>query len=148
MNDPPLPLVAPPVASKSVPPLTQTTVDGVPYTRRSDVELQVLRALEGPPAEWVTVAAGGVGRDRLSDEALVFLIREAAARGEETTVGRLIEYLSRRTTPKALEWAQGFDPTTTEEIVGQVDMEVVELIFANTPSRQSEFLEVAFGEAV
>lgn len=40
--------------------------------------------------------------------------------------------------------AKGFDPTTTDEIVVKVGQDVVALVLTKSPTRQSEFLEVAF----
>jgi hypothetical protein len=48
----------------------------------------------------------------------------------------------------ANRWARGFNAITTEGIVLKVELEIIELILAETPSRQSDFLEVAFGKAV
>jgi DNA-directed RNA polymerase sigma subunit (sigma70/sigma32) len=83
----------------------------------------------------------------LSSETVVFLIRQV--RGDDLDLfGRLVGALSGRTARIAKCWAQGFDKGTTEEIVLQVEIKIIELLLAKTPSRQSDFLEVAFGKAV
>ncbi|RUL84032.1 RNA polymerase sigma factor [Tautonia sociabilis] len=130
-------------------PLTSNYRDGRPYTRRRDVEDQVCRVRDTDPATWPALAKAPAGSDdRLKSEVIVHLVRILRARGETAIAGQLIEQLVKRMEKTATAWAKGFDQTTTEEIVIQVGERVVELILADTPSRQSEFLEVAFAEAV
>ena len=133
-------------ASESIPPLASSTVDGKPYLRRADVETEILRALSHPRVEWIALAERR-GSGRLSNEALVFLIRRSR-KGDRDLFGRLVHELGDRTVRIADRWAQGFDQDTLEEIVWTVEKEIVDLVLAETPSRQSDFLEVAFGKAV
>ncbi len=84
---------------------------------------------------------------RLSNEALVFLIRQIRD-GDRDLFGRLVHEVGSRSLRIAEHWAQGFDRDTTDEIVWQVEKEIVDLVLAETPSRQSDFLEMAFGTAV
>jgi hypothetical protein len=129
-----------------VPRLTSTTEDGKPYTRRADVEASIAQALRQPPSEWVAIAKAK-GEHRLADESLVFLIR--AARHESQDVfGGLVHELCRRLVRASERLAQGFDTCDTEAIVTNVEIAVIELVLAKTPSRQSEFLEIAFKQAV
>jgi len=129
-----------------IPPLTSSTVDGKPYLRHADVEAEILRARSRPPAEWVTLAERR-GEERLPNEALVFLVRQIR-KGDRDLFGRLVHELGERTVRIAERWAQGFDRDTLDEIVWTVEKEIVDLVLAETPSRQSDFLEVAFGKAV
>jgi hypothetical protein len=122
------------------------TEKGEPYKRRTDIEGKILRALERPSAEWTTIAAA-TGEGRLPDEALVFLIR-AIQNGDRDLFGRLIYELSRRTARIARHLAQGFDKDTTDDIIWKVEKEIIDLVLVKIPSRQSEFLEVAFRRAV
>ena len=121
-------------------------VDGKPYQRRADVEAEILRARNCPLAEWAGMAESR-GDARLSNEALVFLIRQIRS-GDRDLLGRLVHELGMRTVRIAERWAQGFDRDTLDEIVWTVEEEIVDLVLAEIPSRQSDFLEVAFGKAV
>jgi hypothetical protein len=129
-----------------VPPLTSTTENGEPYKRRADVEDSIAQVLAQPPSEWVAIATVK-GEHRLADEALVFLVR-AAGSGLPDVVGGLVQELCRRLIRTAKRLAQGFDVSTTETIINSVEIEVIELILTKSPSRQSEFLEIAFKKAI
>jgi DNA-directed RNA polymerase specialized sigma24 family protein len=48
----------------------------------------------------------------------------------------------------AKRWARGFDKDTTQEIIDGVQKRTIEIVLASLPSRQSDFLEVAFNQAV
>jgi hypothetical protein len=129
-----------------IPPLKSTKVGGEPYKRRTDVEASIGQALRQPPAEWVAIAKAK-GERRLPDEALVYLVR--AARHESQDVfGGLVDELCRRLVRASERFAQGFDACATEAIVTKVEIAVIELVLAKTSSRQSEFLEIAFKQAV
>jgi hypothetical protein len=138
-----------PVAPPRVEPLTKCRMDGRPYVRRPDVEEQICRVRETDPATWPGLAKALPGSDeRLKSETIVHLVRILRRRGESTIAGHLIEQLSKRAVKITMTWAKGFDQTTTEEIVYEVDGRSIEFILAETPTRQSEFLEVAFATAV
>ena len=132
-----------------VEPLTSTSKSGCPYTRRQDVEEQICRVRDADPATWPALAKAPAGSDnRLKSEVIVHLARILRNRGETAIAGQLIEQLARRLGKTATASAKGFDQTTTEEIVCQVGERVIELILADIPSRESEFLEIAFALAV
>jgi len=136
----------PQVCQVHVPPLTSTTEGATPYKRRADVEASIARALKQPSSEWVTLAKAR-GEHHLCDEALAFLVR-AARHDDRNVLGSLVDELSRRTSCIAKTFSGGFDPGTTEAIVQKVEIGILESIFAKVPSRQSEFLEIAFKQAV
>jgi hypothetical protein len=127
-----------------VPRLTFSKEDGTPYTRFPDVENEIARALGYPRAEWLRMLEGP---GRLSRETLVFLIREVSD-SDRDLCGRLIQQLCKSVVRIAQEWARGFDRITTDELLLKVEIEIIELVLAETPSRQSEFLEIAFADAV
>lgn len=110
------------------------------------METAIARGLKQPSSEWIALAKAR-GEHRLPDEALVFLVR-AARHDDRNVLGSLVDELSRRTISIAKMLGGGFDPGTTEAIVQKVEIGVLESIFANVPSRQSEFLEIAFKQAV
>jgi hypothetical protein len=127
-----------------VPRLTSSKEDGTPYKRFPDVENEIARALSYPRAEWLRMVEG---RGRLSRETLVFLIRQLSD-SDRDLCGRLIQELCKSVVRIAQEWARGFDRITTDELLLKVEIEIIELVLAETPSRQSEFLEIAFADAV
>ncbi len=91
-------------------------------------------------------ASGSCGR--LSSEAVVYLIRTLRGPGQEAVLGGLVERLSHRISRIVMDSAKGFDPTTTEEIVNQVNLDVGTLILEEAPTRQGESLEYAFNLVV
>lgn len=133
-----------PQRHEGVPRLSSSTREGKRYQRRADVEAEIVRALARPRGDWLAMCQG---QGRLSSEAIVFLARQTLD-DDRDLCGRLIHQLGRTVARTARHWAQGFDPLTTDEIVWQVETEIIELVLAPTPSRQSDFLEIAFGKAV
>jgi len=121
--------------------LASSLANGKAYERRPDVEAEIQRVLRLHQSAWIAEA------EDLQNETLVFLIRQID-RGDEELFGRLLQELSKRTVRIASRWAQGLDPIAAEEIVLRVEMQILELVLAETASRQSDFLEVAFGKAV
>lgn len=140
MSEPEPPPDPPPLAPPVVPPLTHHSADGEVYTRRPDVEAEIERMLAIDSLQWTAVG--------LKSETVVHLIRRLWRTGEKTVLGRLLEALAKRTTRVATASARGFSPTITEEIVGVVGLEVIELVLAEETNGPSEFLECAFDLAV
>jgi DNA-directed RNA polymerase specialized sigma24 family protein len=111
------------------------------YVRRPEVEGEIAGILKTDTSSWSS--------DGLSSETLVHLIRVLCKRdGEEPLIGRLADQLGRHIARIAKDVAKGFDPTTTDEMVVKVGQDVMGLVVAQSPTRQSEFLEVAFRVAV
>lgn len=138
-----------PVALPGVEPLTKCRMDGRPYVRRADVEEQICQVRVTEPATWPDLAKAPPGSDeRLKSETIVHLVRILRKRGESTIAGQLIEQLISRAAKITMTWAKGFDRTTIEEIVYEVGGRLIEFILAETPTRESEFLEAAFRTAV
>ncbi len=140
MSEPDPPPDPPPPARPAVPLLTHRSADGDLYTRRPDVEAEIARLVALDPSRWT--AAG------LKSETVVHLIRRSWPTGEKTVLGRLLDELAKRTTRIATASARGFSPTITEEIVGAVGLEVIELALTDKITGQSEFLECSFDLAV
>lgn len=130
----------------SIPPLMSVDKSGNQYRRRADIEAIICQMLTRTVEDWLT-AARKTGTDRLPSEALVFLIRATRA-GDRNAVGALVDVLCRRIVRIARRLARGFEPAVTKEILLEVQGQIIELLFATTPSRQSEFLEIAFTQAV
>ena len=144
MGDPECP--SPLEGGVSVAPLVSVDKTGKPYTRRADVEVVISQMLARPPEEWV-VAAQRTGNGRLPTEALVFLIRTLRG-SDKNLVGALVNILCRRLLAVARSIAGGFETAEREEILREVQDQIIELLFPKVPTRQTEFLEIAFRKAV
>jgi hypothetical protein len=83
----------------------------------------------------------------LSNEALVYVIRDLRG-GDKDTLGRLMYELGLRVARIAKKWAKGFDPETRDTILQHVEDRITDLVFADQPTRESEFLEVGFSQKV
>lgn len=131
----------PPATLPAVPPLThRSEKDESVYTRRADVEEEIARALTRPPSDWVL--------SQLKSETLVHLVRRVKPTGDRDTAGKLLKVLSERAVATAKRWARGFNKDVTEEIAEEVGLAIIELVFADETTRQSEYLECCFDGAV
>jgi hypothetical protein len=125
----------------SIPRLISSTEDGKPYERRPDVEINIGAAMSLPRADWIRMAPD------CQAEVLVFLIRQLDST-ETPLFGILVNELLARIINTARKWSKGFDTTNTEEILIRVEREIIELLLADPPTRRSEYLEIAFTDAV
>ena len=124
-----------------VEPLTSKTADGKPYERSASVQAEISRTLAIHPPEWLRQAPD------LQNETMVHLIRQSRDRDSDL-IGHLMQVLSKRIHRLARSRLRGFDRMTAEELVLKVEIDILELVLAPKPSLSSEFLEVAFAEAV
>jgi len=122
-------------------PLTSMSPEGIPYTRFEATEIQIVRMLLLLQSAWILAAPD------LHAETLVYLIREIHGRDDEL-FGLLAAELAKRVWGIGGAFAQGFDLITKEDILWRVEQQIFKLVLAETPSRQSDFLEIAFGRAV
>ncbi len=116
-------------------PLTKSKVDGTPYFRPPKVEAQIAEALASDPSTWKS--------RKWESETMIYLIRLQWRMGNESSVLALFEKLGSNIATVVRDNAQGLDSVTTEQIIDEIEKEVVGLIFAEVPSRKSEFLEVS-----
>lgn len=126
----------------AVPPLVCSTKRGVVYKRFRDVEAEIATMLVRNSRDWPL--------EKLKNETLVHLIR-TLRRSDDADVnvlGSLVNELAKRITGIAKRWARGFNATTTELILGTVGIEIIELVLAERTTRQGEYLECAFADAV
>lgn len=126
-------------------PLTCFKLDGTPYKRTDAVEALIAAMLGLPPSVWILKKA------ELPAEVLVYLIREIWTRTihyNKAAFGELCSELMTRIIPIARASARGFSFNATDDILRRVEQAIIRLVFAETPSRKSEYLEVAFGQAV
>ena len=126
---------------QSVRPLTMTTEKGKPYTRSPAVEGQIAETLYWSDADLL-------GKHKsLLNETLVYNIRRFREH-DDHMCGVLLHELGQRTTRIVKAAIRGLDRLGKADIAMQVEVEVMELAIAPEPSRKSEFLEVAFTQAV
>ena len=124
-----------------VEPLVSTTKDGVPYLRRPAVEEQLRWVLLESQSKWICEAK------RYFPETLVHLIRKTRF-GDPHVHGVLAAELNRRIVRMVRHVLRGRDAVAADDITGRVKILVLRLVFAKTPSRKSEFLEVSFFGAI
>jgi hypothetical protein len=122
-------------------PLTARNAAGLLYMRFEATEIQIGMMLFLLHPAWILAAPD------LLAETLVCLIRETHGRDDEL-FGLLAAELSKRVYRIGGAFARGFDLITKEDILWRVEQQIFKLVLAETPSRQSDFLEIAFGQAV
>ncbi len=126
--------------SGGVAPLTQRRRGGGAYARPSDVETEIAKTIATDPSTWPLTT--------LKSETLVYLARRFQSRNDHGLIGKLIECLGKRVAQIARDFSSGLAKSVAEEFAIEIAEEVNLLIFAQTASRQSEFLECAFRTAV
>lgn len=114
--------------------------DGAPYVRPADIESEILAVLASDPRSWSPAS--------LKSETLVYLTRWLWHRNDQKTLGSVIGCLGKRIAHIARDFVSGFKPYVAEEFAVEIAEEVNLLIFIDLPTRQSEFLEVSFREAI
>lgn len=121
-------------------PLMHVSKNGQHYKRRPDVEAQINEMLAREPSTWEP--------NQLKSESLVSLIRWLWLKDDKQNIGRLIECLGGRIAMIASDFTSGFNQSTADDFGTDVAYDVCKHIFAPTPTRQSEFLEISFRQAV
>src|SRR5437879_3359702 len=124
-----------------VPPLTALKADGKPYERSATVKNEIGRMLRLPQSDWIAEVGD------LQNETVVFLIRYAR-RSSQDLYGLLVQELTKRINRLARRRVQSLDRLAAEEILGKVEIGILELVLAETPSPNSDFLEIRFAQAV
>ena len=131
----------PPPTAVSVAPLTQTgKKSGELYRRREDVETEISESLTSDPAAWIIA--------KQKSETLVHLLRWIRPRNDLNLTGKVVHELGRRIAQIARDVTSGLSKSEAEDFAADVAARLNCLIFAVTPNRQSEFLEVSFRLAV
>ncbi len=105
------------------------------------MQTEIGRILRLPESDWIVEAK------ELQNETLVFLIRQIR-RADEELYRRLLQELSGRIIRVARRWVRGLDRIAAEDIVLKVEIDMLELVLAEKPSRKTDFLEIAFAQAV
>jgi hypothetical protein len=123
--------------------LASSTASRKKYSRRAYVEEEIQRVLRLHQSLWIKEAPN------LHNETLVFLMR-LVRRADEQLFNEFFQELSARIVRISRSSASRvhLDKMTAEEIVAEVELNVLVLVLAEEPCRQSDFLDVAFGKAV
>jgi hypothetical protein len=124
-----------------VEPLTSKTADGKPYERSASVQAEISRTLALHAPDWLREAPN------LQNETLAYLIRRSQDRDRQL-MGDLMRVVSTRIHRLAGSRLRGFNKDTAQEILLKAEFEIFGLLLAETPSLDSEFLEIAFGDIV
>lgn len=123
--------------------LTSSSATGKKYSRHAKVIDEIHRVLRLHQSLWIEEAP------KLKNETIVFLMR-LVRRADEHLFHVFFQELCARIVVIARRWACrfGVDKQTTEDIISDAQLKVLELVLAEQPTRQGDFLEIAFGTAV
>jgi hypothetical protein len=133
--------------SSCLEPLTHADRLGGAYARPAAVVAEICQALDCPASDW-PLQAQARGADRWRSETIVYLARRLSTSGQRDLYGKLVYALGLRTAAAVARWARGYHGATYEIIACEVDLDIIRRLSASPPTRQSEFLEVAFEFAV
>lgn len=126
-------------------PLTKKTKDNSPYKRSQEVEAQILSALQLAPkllldrAQERDYTAPGY----LSEECLIYFIREYHRQDEEDVVGALLKILFRRCAKFIARRLRGLDPQLAEDAFSDIIAALLDQALDLERDR-GDFMEVRF----
>jgi hypothetical protein len=123
--------------------LKLSSPDGKGYSKRPDVLDEIHWILRLHHSLWDEQAP------KLKNETIVFFMR-LVRRGDEHLFHVFFQELCARIVVLAGRWARGFgvDKQTTENIISDAQLKVLELVLAEERTCQGDFLEIAFGMGV
>jgi len=121
--------------------LASVMAGGKGYERWADVEEQIKSFLPLPQSVLLAKLTD------FQNETLVFFIKEFRS-GPEEFIGPLVQELSDRTIRMAARLVRDLDRMVREHIVMEVEIEILTLVLDETPSRQGDFIEIAFAKAI
>lgn len=130
---------------KQLRPLTKRTKDGKPYERSQEVEAQILSCLQLPPELIVEQAqlrdyrAAGF----LSEECLIYLIREYHRQNAEEIVWSLLDILFRRCSRFIENKLQSLESPLAEEAYDEVIEDLLGEVL-DLESNRGDFMQVRF----
>lgn len=115
--------------------------DGKTYRRRDRAELQI--------AEWLPLSHSerAARAPEALLETLVYYVRRKDSTDEEY-YSALFDEIGKRITHTAGSRVRGLPPVTAEDIVTRVQWDFLQLLLAERGSRDTDFLEVSFAQAV
>jgi hypothetical protein len=121
--------------------LASSMGDGRAYERWEDIVKQIRKMCRLSQCDWIARAT------ELESETLVFLFKQTH-RVEPDVAGPLMQELSKRTLRQVRRKAKGLDPRQAEHVVERVEYNILLLLLSEEPSRQADFLEIAFAKSV
>jgi len=124
-----------------VEPLKTLNADGTPYDRPGHVQTELGGILALSHSERAAEAPG------VHSETLVYLIRHRKQADEEL-YEVVFQELSKRIVRTARRHVRGFPKIAIEEIVSRVEMQILELLVANSLDPAGDFFEVGFAQGV
>ena len=124
-----------------VEPLKMLNADGTPYERPAHVQTELGRILALPHSERTAEVP------HLHGESLVYLIRHRKQADEEL-YEVVFQELSKRIVRTARRHVRGFPKIAIEEIVSKVEIQILELLVANSLDPAGDFFEVGFAQGV
>ena len=125
----------------SIPPLTSFTADGERYERPPKVQAEIREMLSLPQSQWIAKAKA------VKTETLVFLIRQTHGPAD-ALCGQLLEELRERISLQLAGFVRKLNEAAAEDVVMGIEMEILESVLTEEPSRKRDFLEIAFGQAL
>jgi hypothetical protein len=125
-----------------VQPLESLRTDGTPYTRPVGVQTELARILALPHSERAAEAR------HFHSETLVYLIRRRSRFADEELYEVVFTELIKRITRTARRLVRGFPKIAVEEILSKVEMQILELLVANSMDPAGDFFEVGFTQGV
>jgi len=124
-----------------VPPLVSSTTGGKRYERPAHVEAEISKMLSLPQSRWIGEA------QNLENETLASLVRKTHLVNDDLCGGLLAE-LSKRIPALARRRIMDLDDVAAEELVMNVESEIFQVLLAKERSRDSDYLEIAFRQAI
>jgi hypothetical protein len=94
-----------PGSKPGIRPLTARTREGKPYTRFDEVERQIERLIQAPAHMWPSLVRDGIEGHSVKNEAIVYLVRDAWHRGQDSELLELHTLLFDRMATTALNRA-------------------------------------------
>src|ERR1051325_7482323 len=126
-----------------LPELKSWSPSGKKYSRTSSVNDEIQMMMRRHQEEWILEAAD------LKSETIVFLMR-LVRRANQQLFYEFFQELCARIARITRRWAavHGIDPKDIPGIIADLALNILELVLAERPCRQSEVLEFAFGQAI
>lgn len=128
--------------------LSVETKAGEPYIRFPEVEEQLGKLLQAAPSNWPVLAREGLDGERVKNEAITYLIREAWLHHEDDVLLKLHDILFDRMAPMICNKAKKLGITDLIPLVEEVQDRIIERLYNKKETAAMAFLEVAFNRAV
>jgi hypothetical protein len=121
--------------------LASSMENGKAYERWKDIDEKIREMCRRRQSDWIAEAP------QLPTEALVFFFKQTH-RVEPDVAGPLLQEVTKRTLRQVRRKVKGLDPMQAEHVVLKVEESILLLLLSEEPSRQADFLEIAFAKSV